>query len=388
MPVKLLLGDFFQLPPVPSSASLLAPVEGQSYEHLQGRKLLMDIEHVVDFVQMQRFDDPLLVEVLEAMRTHGGKRISEDAWEAITATEIKSSVSGEIDARLRDARHWYECAYEWRIVSYAMHSHAKLNAKADGKLLYYIPSIDMPSARLSKKDFDDMRSQPNIGNTAKFPGILPIYIGMEMYLTETYLPPHIGRGTPVDVVDIELHPNEPPIQGRPSIASHGCVILHYMPKHIYVRVKNCDSNFLNPGAADLKGVIAVSAVRRAWRYKNDTMKEPVSVSRTQMPLLPRKQCTLHGVQGKTADPGFIAHWSFPAGISAESIWLSYYVSLSRPRSLSKLLSHGLPDRAIIEGGPPDSIANAFQKMFAAKIAKTKVACAKARAEMGWPARPT
>ena len=188
---------------------------------------------------------------------------------------------------------------------------------------------------------------------------------------------------------------EPPIQGRASIASHGCVILHYMPKHLYVRVKNCDSFFLTskatasePGVADLKGVIVVSAVSRAWHYKNETMKEPVSVSRTQMPLLPRKQCTLHGVQGKTADPGFIAHWSFPAGTSTESIWLAYYVSLSRPRSLSKLPSHGLPDREIIEGGPPDSIADAFQKMFAAKIAKTKVACAKARAEMGWPARPT
>ena len=79
------------------------------------------------------------------------------------------------------------------------------------------------------------------------------------------------------------------------------------------------------------------------------------------------QGTLHGVEGKTADPGFIAHWSFPSGLSKESIWLSYYVSLSRPRSLSKLLSHGLPDRNIIEGGPPDSIADAFQEMFAAKI---------------------
>ena len=119
----------------------------------------MDIEHVVDFVQMQHFNDPLLLEVLEAMRTPGGKRISEEAWRAITSTEIQKSGAsqpGEIDVRLRDARHWYECAYEWRIVSYAMHSHAKLNAKADSKLLYYIPSIDIPTVRLSKKDFDDM----------------------------------------------------------------------------------------------------------------------------------------------------------------------------------------------------------------------------------------
>ena len=124
-----------------------------------------------------------------------------------------------------------------------MHSHAKLNAKAEWKLLYYTTSIDMPSVRMSKKDFDDMRSQPNISQTGKNRGILPIYIGMEMCLTETYLPPRIGRGTPVDVVDIELHPMEPPIQGRDSIASHGCVILRYMPKHIYVRVKICDSFF-------------------------------------------------------------------------------------------------------------------------------------------------
>ena len=117
------------------------------------------------------------------------------------------------------------------------------------------------------------------------------------------------------------------------------------------------------------------------------MKEPIAVSRTQVPLLPRKQCTLHGVQGRTADPGFIMHWSFPQGLAEESIWLAYYVGLSRPRSFPKMLSHGLPLREIIEGGPPKSITEAFQEMFETKIKNTKLACAKARAKMGWPARP-
>ena len=404
MPIKLLCGDFFQLPPVPASASLLASGDVQSYEQQQGKKLLMDIEHVVDFVQMQRFNDPLLIEVLEAMRTPGGKPISEEAWRAIASTEISSASQpggssacqpGEMDVRLRDARHWYECAYEWRLVSYAMHCHAKLNAKAESKLLYYIPSIDTPTVRLTRKDFDDMRSVPNISNTAKFPGILPLCVGMEMYLTETYLPPRIGRGTPVDVVDIELHPLEPPIEGRNSIASHGCVVLRYMPKYIYVRVKNCKQFYLvpeadatKPGVSDLQGVIAVGPKCRPWSYKHQTMAKPITVSRTQVPLLPRKQGTLHGVQGKTAEPGIIIHWSFPAGLSKVSIWLAYYVALSRPRSLSNLLSHGLPDRDIIEGGPPEEIADAFQEIFATKIAKTKLACIRARAQMGWPARPT
>ena len=95
-----------------------------------------------------------------------------------------------------------------------------------------------------------------------------------------------------------------------------------------------------------------------------------------------------GTLGKTADPGFIAHWTFPPGLKKESTWLAYYVSLSRPRSFGQLLSHGLPDRSIIEPGPPEEIAKEFDELFADKIARTKIACAKARQALGWPARPS
>ena len=76
-----------------------------------------------------------------------------------------------------------------------------------------------------------------------------------------------------------------------------------------------------------------------------------------------------------------------SGLKNESIWLAYYVSLSRPRSFGQPLSHGLPDRGIIESGPPEQIAKAFDELFADKIATAKIACAKARQELGWPARP-
>ena len=72
-------------------ASLLAPHTGQSYEHQQGRKLLAAFEYVVDFAQMQRFTDPLQLEVLNAMRTPGGKKISEESWQAIVKTQVASS---------------------------------------------------------------------------------------------------------------------------------------------------------------------------------------------------------------------------------------------------------------------------------------------------------
>ena len=79
VPCKIVSGDFYQLSPVPATKSFLPKPENPSYEHVQGRKLLMDMEYVVDFVEMKRFEDPLLVEVLEAMRTRGGKKIPENA---------------------------------------------------------------------------------------------------------------------------------------------------------------------------------------------------------------------------------------------------------------------------------------------------------------------
>ena len=400
MPAKILAGDFYQLPPVPQSASLLASTKGQTYEHQQGRKLLADMEYVVDFVQMQRFNDPLQVQVLEAMRTPGGKKISDESWRAIVASQVQDSGSivaptasssgasqpAGWDKRLREARGWYESAYEWRIVSYAMHASARLDAHDAGKVLFYIPAVDTPAHRLGRDDYDEMRAYPNIAQTGKFPGVLPIWVGMEMILTESFLPPKYVRGTACEVVGLEPHPREPPIQGRDSISTHGCVVLHYMPKCVYVRVKGSDEVFLQTSAnsVDMKGVLAIKPQPRSWRFTPSSCKTGVQVSRTQIPLLPRKQCTLHGVQGKTADPGFIVHWTFPPGLSKESLWLAYYVSLSRPRSFAQLLSHGLPDRKIIEGGPPAEIVKAFDALFTNKISSTKVACIKARKTLGWP----
>ena len=111
------------------------------------------------------------------MRTPGGKKISEPAWKALQGTVLRSTAA---ETRLRDARGRYECAYERRIVSYAMHAHARLDAKAAGVILYYIPAIDMPACRMARSDFDDMRALPNLSTTSKLPGIMPIYVGMQM----------------------------------------------------------------------------------------------------------------------------------------------------------------------------------------------------------------
>ena len=55
-----------------------------------------------------------------------------------------------------------------------MHAHARLNAKVESKILFYIPSVDVPSVRLTREHYDEMRTQPNISKSAKLPGILPV----------------------------------------------------------------------------------------------------------------------------------------------------------------------------------------------------------------------
>ena len=85
---------------------------------------------------------------------------------------------------------------------------------------------------------------------------------------------------------------------------------------------------------------------------------------------------------ETADPGSIAHWAFPGlHLSMKPGWLACYGGLSRPRGLSRLLSHGLPDRDIVEGGPPEDITDASEELFSQPISTTKRACARARYDM-------
>ncbi len=83
----------------------------------------------------------------------------------------------------------------------------------------------------------------------------------------------------------------------------------------------------------------------------------------------------------------IFHCKFPRFMSAEMRWLATYVVLSRPPSLSQLLSVGMPDnlRSIIEEGPPEGILTRFDDMFKEKEAKTHVMAEKIMRELGWQA---
>eukprot|EP00959_Pyramimonas_sp_CCMP1952_P039521 826971-Pyramimonas_sp.AAC.1 len=60
------------------------------------------------------------------------------------------------------------------------------------------------------------------------PGLLPLFLDMEVILTESVLPPKYVRGAPGKVVGVEQRALEPPVEGRASVVSDGVAVLRYL----------------------------------------------------------------------------------------------------------------------------------------------------------------
>ena len=67
-----LCGDHLQLPPVPKSFGLLAPLDGTSDEHKVGASMFRNLDYLFQMHTMKLFEDPTLIAVLQKMRQlHG-----------------------------------------------------------------------------------------------------------------------------------------------------------------------------------------------------------------------------------------------------------------------------------------------------------------------------
>ena len=163
-----------------------------------------------------------------------------------------------------------------------------------------------------------------------------------------------------------------------------------MPYAILVKFHDLSETFLPEDLGHGPGVYAVKPTAMTWEPKLSTVKSSaqsgskhkVSARRTQVPLMPAKHSTLHGLQGTTARPGLVAHWRMP-GLDHSQKWLATYVMMSRPPSFSAMLSFGLPDRTVIEGGPPSALTNSQAQLWHHKIELTKAKVAEARRTLGW-----
>ena len=222
-----------------------------------------------------------------------------------------------------------------------------------------------------------------------------------MRLTTTLDQPFAVQDAECTVVGLEPDPTEQHINGMIRTTSCSEMKCTRMPKAIYVKLDDCNLQFLPPASCALHrmtghdatcakclcavqpGVFAVKPISRTWRFYLEDGRY-VMVKRRQFPLMPLEAVNLYSMQGTTADPGLYAYWFFPQRCSETVRWLIVYVMLSRPRSLDQLRSINLTKkiREIIESGPPKDLVQTFQTLFSEKIERTHEIAREAAVQYG------
>ena len=153
-------GDRLQLPPVPPSSSMLATLTGTSNEHKAGANIFRNATFVWQFQKMMRFTDPVLIQILETMRTpKPGKLLTEAQWQKFRATDVGVA---QPDVPL----DWYQSCYCWSVTSPASFAWARRSAREAKQTLFYVQAVDTPASVAipgSRRDFfTDLLRVPSV----------------------------------------------------------------------------------------------------------------------------------------------------------------------------------------------------------------------------------
>ena len=347
--------------------------------------------------------------ILQTMRTVGGQALSPTDWKALLDTEANEQ--GCSVAQPTPPQGWYHTCYVWSIIAMASYVVARDSARLAQKTLFYVQAVDVItnySASCPQQSRDLFRSLlqvPSLTKTKRLPAFCLLHVGMEVRLTTTLDQPYAVQDATATVLEIrEAEHDAAAQQYMRSAAQPEEVLLDQLPVAVLVRLHDCKHVFLpcepcdgceafnslcekcGDKRKDLEGIFAVQPIPRSWTYDGPELKgQYVNVARRQLPLAPARVLPLYSMQGMTAEPGLVAHWTFPPRLDYDIKWLICYVILSRVPSLPQLMSIGLSDkiRAIIEGGPPDSFVQAFNTLFQDKAEQTMAAALEARHRLGW-----
>ena len=290
--------DHLQLPPVPEKSSMLAPLEGTSTEHKVGAKIFRNVEHVFRFNTAMRFTDKTLIEILEAMRTPGGKKLSPEQWQALMQTQSSAERPAENSAAQRTDSTWYHVCYCWSVITMAAFLLARVSATKAGRTLYYVQAIDQPLTvihRAVEQDlYEELLKIPSIQTTKRLPAVVLWHQGMRVRFTTTLQQPFAVQDVEGTIVGFD--PDDKDYDAKVAVDAEHCQGEHvcgFMPKAIYVKIDECDCNFLPPAPCSVHrstdhdpsclncisavqpGVFAVKPVSRKFQYFYDRREKKV-----------------------------------------------------------------------------------------------------------------
>ena len=313
----LLCGDHLQLPPVPKSSSLLSKPDDGSSEHKAAVAIFRNIPKVLELQTAMRFQDTVLISILQKMRAKGSAKLTDSEWLALCKTKLEDRTEELTSAEfLEKTNDWYHTCYLWNIVGLIAFVRVRTAAKLAAKTMFYSQANDLPDKPLSPEQLKELLGVANLSTTSKLPGVNLFFVGQRIRLTKQVLAPWAVQDATGTIVHINF------AEPLPETLAAECVV--HMPKAIYVKFDSLELEFLPPRPCNqhlvfhagcnefisFPGVVQVTPQTDVWTYKlSDSLS--VRVKRTSFPILPEKACSLYTMQGTTATPGMVAHFDMP-----------------------------------------------------------------------------
>ena len=271
---------------------MLYPLDRTSQEHRVGAAIFRQVRYVFQLQQMMRFTDPVLIRILQTMRTVGGRPLSNSDWQALLATELSDNTPS---AEKPDVSGWYHTCYVWSVISMAAFMEARESARKAQKTLVYIQAVDRFPSAMTQSDprtqelYHAFLRVSSLTKTKRLPAFCLLHVGMEVRLTTTLDMPYAVQDATATVLEIQLaDADEGTFQRRTTGAVLESlqpeVLLNLLPVAVLIKLHDCKHVFLpvQPCAhcatvtetcptcmanrEALEGVFAVEPLQRTWKY--------------------------------------------------------------------------------------------------------------------------
>ena len=281
----------------------------------------------------------------------------------------------------------FHVALQWDFLRGVMLSTTRAKAEDAGKMLFYTVARDTESSgtTLSPNERSCLRHHGNPNNTGSRTGVLPLFEGLEMELTEKVCAKAGALKATSGVVErIIPDPQEPMGYAEEGSAERqrGYVVLKHVPT-VLLRVEGFTEGVI-PGRPDL--LIVAPTKSRPFTWKWETCKDVhTSATRFGLALLPLGVASPFTAQGMTAD-WLLGHGHRGRGTKQDQ-WYQLYVLASRARHHSRFAHHGpVPPEMpqLLAQGPGPVVLAEIARLKALALATRPKTRASARV-MGMPA---
>ena len=367
MPIVIHLGDFLQLKPTASSASLISDFKELADEGVElapeyqaVMKLFCRTPLCFELQASNRFKEPKLRELMSFMRNPGKTLPAsvKGAWDSIC---LKPN-----DARLSEERfqkgHMIACY--WETVSRWMMMRSTRDAAALQTPVFVVQAADACSPPMPAATAAKLMNKAAPKDTGAMHGMMAVHIGMQIRLLEALdLVNGLVKDAEGRIVDVVVNPLDQDLVDEAFATGASQIYLRHLPLGFWVRMDKYKGapfkQILEDHDDTLTAAVTESLVFIEARTSDPFVFRDHKVTRTAFPFSHGRVITATACQGRTMREGVILdcgrHESGRGKKEDDDWWLDLYVMLSRATRIQDLLLMRAPSSKFLLRGPPKGL---------------------------------